>query len=300
MCIIGAPQGQCNQKNTGNLSTKYPFDEKLDFCLRENRLPFEHSKEDIWQKIESKIQSQPGSVSSSPSRWLKIAAAIAFAIVGLSYAYFLTGKTEITNIPGTIADISLPDGSEVLLNGKASLAYNSALWPFSRVVELTEGEAFFEVEKGSKFTVNTPKGNVSVLGTSFNVSLVNNGFDVACKTGSVQVEVAGNRQGVVLSPGDLLKTQNNEIALSRVPANEIGNWMKGEFIFDKIAIKDVLEIVAQQTGYAISLSPGIDDTYTGQFNESQSLKEILDIVCLPLDLNYTIDKEAKQVNISKK
>ena len=37
-----------------------------------------------------------------------------------------------------------------------------------RIIQL-RGEAFFEVEKGSRFVVQTGKGAVEVLGTSFNV-----------------------------------------------------------------------------------------------------------------------------------
>jgi transmembrane sensor len=43
-------------------------------------------------------------------------------------------------------------------------------WSKERTLSL-EGEAFFEVQKGSKFSVVTSDGIVEVLGTSFDVTV---------------------------------------------------------------------------------------------------------------------------------
>lgn len=63
--------------------------------------------------------------------------------------------------------MTLPDGSVVRLNSVSRLSYKPLGWYFSRSAELS-GEAFFEVEKGSKFTIYSMLGSTSVLGTSFN------------------------------------------------------------------------------------------------------------------------------------
>jgi len=57
----------------------------------------------------------------------------------------------------------------VVLNSKSTISFNKTDWKNNRQLTL-DGEAYFKVEKGSTFTVNTNNGSVTVLGTQFNVN----------------------------------------------------------------------------------------------------------------------------------
>ena len=68
------------------------------------------------------------------------------------------------------------------LNELSQLEYNASKWDENRSLEL-KGEAFFDVEKGKRFDVTTEFGNVSVLGTEFNVLSRDSIFKVSCYEG---------------------------------------------------------------------------------------------------------------------
>lgn len=284
--------------NTAKLSSKYPLEENLTNCLHQDRLPFKLTVDEARENVSNRIQ-QP-ELSVSKNRFLKLAAAIALFITGLAAAYYLIGSTSIENRSNTVASVKLPDGSLVKLNKEARLHFNTSTWMLNRSVDLSAGEAFFQVEKGSVFTVHTPKGNVTVLGTSFNILLNENQLEVACKTGSVEVKMANIKKSLILSPGEKVRCGAVEAVVNKISKNEIDAWVKGDFIFNNVAVKDVFEVIENTTGYSIEMPKAIELTYSGQFRKSQTIDEIIDIVCRPLNLNYAIDKSKKHISITKK
>lgn len=246
----------------------------------------------------NRIDSQESSVSKN--RFLKLAATVALVLTGLAAAYYLVGSKTIENNTYSVASIGLPDGSAVQLNTNSRIHFNNSTWAFDRSVNLDAGEAFFEVEDGSVFTVRTPKGNVSVLGTSFNISLAENNFEVACKTGSVEVKMVDLNKSLILSPGEKVSIGDKTPIVDTVSKNEIDAWVKGDFIFNNVAVKDVFEVIETNTGYRIDIPSGLELNYSGQFKKSQTIEEIIDIVCRPLNLDYSIDKSKKHISITKK
>jgi len=83
--------------------------------------------------------------------------------------------------------VALPDGSVVLLNQNSELEYQKEFG--DRQVTL-QGEAFFKVHKAEvPFVVNTSNGQITVLGTSFNVKEDEKQLEVEVETGSVELKV---------------------------------------------------------------------------------------------------------------
>jgi ferric-dicitrate binding protein FerR (iron transport regulator) len=112
---------------------------------------------------------------SSKNKWQLGIAASFFLLIGL-FAYFnFFNSTEFSSDYGKQLSFLLPDGSKVLLNSKSTITYNKNNWNTNRTLNL-DGEAFFDVEKGSTFTVKTTHGHVKVLGTEFNVNSSNDFF----------------------------------------------------------------------------------------------------------------------------
>ncbi len=82
-------------------------------------------------------------------------------------------KTELVekyNQKGIRSVITLSDGSKIWLNADSRLKYPTSFQAGLREVYL-EGEAFFEIARNPQrpFVVHLPKGNVHVLGTSFDI-----------------------------------------------------------------------------------------------------------------------------------
>ncbi len=106
----------------------------------------------------------------------KVAAVVAVLLAGFYYISTLdtSVKTEIAQTETFL----LPDNSEVVLNAGSKITYNKKNWDNSRELSL-DGEAYFKVTKGNKFSVKTVEGTVSVLGTQFNV-FARDGFFHGC------------------------------------------------------------------------------------------------------------------------
>ena len=156
----------------------------------------------LWDKIQTKV-NQEGKVRSLPSRnpairrWIGIAAA---ACIGLLFFFYQYNPDTTINVRAAEQLVYfLPDSSKITVNAGSVVAFNAKKWEEDRKVEL-EGEAFFEVKKGSRFQVHTSYGTVEVLGTSFNVYARPDAFAVDCFTGKVRVATDKSEEQI-LTPG---------------------------------------------------------------------------------------------------
>ena len=280
------------------MSSKIPFQDKLNYCLRENRIPANLTKDEALNNVLKRINvfAEPNTNSGATIFW-KVAAAVLVLIIGSAAAYYFVGNTVVENRNSGVAEFTLPDGSEVMLNSNSIAYYNSSTWFLNREISLASGEAFFEVKKGETFTVETPKGNITVLGTSFNVSLKNENLMVACKTGKVQVDAVGKVNTVLLTPGKAFALNNSN--LLEVSTKSIDAWTKGDYTFENVTILEVFKALESQTEYKIEMPEDLDIKYSGQFNMNLDIDEILEIVCTPLNLSYSINYELKSVLITK-
>ena len=161
------------------------------------------------------------------SLWFYAAASIAaIAIILPSIAFFYT-KSEVAERGSHLA-VALPDGSKVDLNAESEISYKPLWWFISRDVKL-KGEAYFEVEKGSKFDVHSTQYTVSVLGTSFNVFSRAGKFNVTCLTG--KVNVSDKSESVILIPNMQALLSNGRLTTKNVEdAEESINWKQGKFV----------------------------------------------------------------------
>lgn len=127
------------------------------------------STKDSFYKIQEKIANKKTPVRRlHTARWSIGIAASILVIVGLFSIFSDTTVTHQTSF-GETKSIPLLDGTQVVLNSKSTISYNQTDWKNNRQLTL-DGEAYFKVEKGSTFTVNTSNGSVTVLGTQFNVN----------------------------------------------------------------------------------------------------------------------------------
>jgi ferric-dicitrate binding protein FerR (iron transport regulator) len=80
----------------------------------------------------------------------------------------INGKKTVTVGTGQQLSVVLPDGSQAKLNSGTTISYNTFLWKLSPKVKL-EGEGYFYGKHTKGFDVATKAGEVTVLGTRFNV-----------------------------------------------------------------------------------------------------------------------------------
>ena len=196
-------------------------------------------------KLKGRIKASEGEVKATKVIFMRpilryaVAASLAAILV---VAYFVSQPTLTTfnTAPGQQEIVMLPDGSEVKMNAATTLAYNENTWADERAINL-EGEAFFQVKKGSSFVVNTEYGSVTVLGTSFNVRTRNNKLEVFCYTG--KVNVSSTNANTDLLPGDGVRVEQGRITSTWKKPEAINpGWMEGVTFYDEpVPLSEALE-----------------------------------------------------------
>ena len=214
----------------------------------------------------------------------------AVAVIMLCISYFMLFNNE-TSFETRIAEtktLVLPDNSEVILNSASLLSYNKKEWKEKRDLEL-DGEAFFKVSKGQKFTVHTDAGSVQVLGTQFNVKERDNYFEVQCYEGIVAVTY--NNREVTLTKGKTFRILNGVIENVEEFNTISPSWLQFESSFVNVPLSQVIEELERQYKIEITLE-NVDTAqlFTGSFTHND--KNIaLQSVTIPLKLSYRIDEE---------
>ncbi|MFO7657000.1 MAG: FecR domain-containing protein [Bacteroidales bacterium] len=252
-------------------------------------IAWEKSKEDIWEKLEKKLDKttpEPKKITLRP--WINLAAAaVVTLLIGITaFMYLYTKKTVVP--AAQHSSIILPDYSVVKLNAQSTLSYKPLWWYFSRELKF-EGEAYFEVQKGKKFEVASRYGRVIVLGTSFNIFSRNKDYNVLCISGSVKVVENLGRKEAVISAGQ--KAYIDKEKLLRVEQNvnttQVLSWMENRFSFTSAPIKQVFEEISRQYNIKITAEVSPDNYYTGTFLKPASAEQALGLVCKPFNLRVT-------------
>jgi ferric-dicitrate binding protein FerR (iron transport regulator) len=241
-------------------------------------------KESIFNSIQQKQQMHTPKVRKLRTSWLYSAAAVVLLFVGLSYVYLNADETFETGI-GEQTTVSLPDGSEVILNAKTILSFNKNSWSTDRTVSL-DGEAYFKVKKGEKFTVATNSGTVEVLGTQFNVLTDDKAiFEVKCHEGKVKV-TPKTQKSAILTHGMAFSSIEGKTASWDFNTNN-PSWRDGESNFREMPIKHVIEALQNQYGIQF-IFENIDTTqrFTGTFSH-KNLKLALRTVFDPMEISHT-------------
>jgi len=261
--------------------------------------PEKRSKEEIWSVLVDKV-NQESKTKVIPLYSRRVWISIAASIVLLIGAFFLFNFNDTVNHKtnfGQTASFRLPDNSVVTLNAGSALSYSKRKWKNERSLSL-QGEAFFEVQKGSTFTVITNLGKVEVLGTSFNVRAYKDVLVVACKTGKVRVtDVLDTSQEI--TPGLKVKTvENGRLeAPTEIDIEIIDTWIDGEIEVQSWALEEVFEEIERQFNVKVELEgiTPLENIYSG-YLDRDNLKASLDEIMITYGLQYEI-KEKNRVII---
>ena len=155
---------------------------------------------------------------------------------------------EITVPYGKKVALQLSDGTKVQLNAGSQFAFPQSFKGKNREVYLV-GEGFFEVSKNEKqpFIVSTPKVDIKVLGTKFNLSAYSS--DNICETvlleGKVEIQGKGKvfNDRIDLTPNQraIYSIDNKQLTKSNVPdANLYVTWTNGWYNFSNEKLDRVL------------------------------------------------------------
>jgi len=160
---------------------------------------------------------------------------------------------KLTTPNGGQYQITLSDGTHVLLNAASTLTYPAEFGSENTREVTLDGEAYFEVTKDPEkpFIVATTKQRIEVLGTSFNINAYDNETTTKTTllTGSVRVNIpAGkytNQESRILTPNQqsVVSDSQSEITVKNVNPESAMAWKNGLFNFHGLSIDESLKQV---------------------------------------------------------
>ena len=177
-----------------------------------------------------------------------------------------SGKSNELVIPrGGENTVILADGTTVHLNAGSKLTYPVRFAGKRRIVRL-EGEAYFDVagDENHPFVVQTHLGEITVLGTEFNVNAYAD--TPVCYTTLVHGKVKFstlNAETVTLSPGEQAVVFANSSTKRKVDLEEYVGWVDGMYIFNDRPLGDIMKTF--ERWYDIQVyyeTPNLRDIYT--------------------------------------
>ena len=247
-----------------------------------------------YKRLRKTLDTNKKSVIIYLKPLLKIAAVL---LLFASIYYATTSTQKTVNLQTDIAQkevITLPDNSVVTVNAMTTLYYDPTTWDDNRAVTL-DGEAYFQVAKGATFSVETPNGLVSVLGTQFNVRNRDDKFEVYCYEGSVQVETA--TKTVILKPGDRFR-ESVKISSNTPQSTTLQpSWVRDETSFEKTPLKEVLKEFERHYDVSVTVDKEVENVlFTGSFTHT-NMKIALKSISLPFNLSHK--KQGNKVTLSR-
>ncbi|MGD8781073.1 MAG: FecR family protein [Ignavibacteria bacterium] len=192
--------------------------------------------------------------------------------------------------------LTLPDNSSVKLNSNTTVSYNEKDFPEERIINL-DGQAFFRVShNGLPFKVKTKNAVVEVLGTSFDVSYRNDKTALIVASGKVLFKSQKNPDdsGVILTKAQMSTCSNDEFPTTpiSVSSESLISWINEKLIFNNSPMSEVAEVLNKTFTSKIILYSNVGKLkLTGEF-EQQSLKEIIELICKALELDYKFENNS--------
>ncbi len=271
-------------------SADYQEFKKIAELSKKLRTPV-YDKNTAFTEILDKRNTKP-KIKPLRSRYLiyKIAASV---LILLGSFYLLKpSKTLYKSKVGEQLVFSLPDNSKVILNSNSSLEFRTKKWNKNKEVEL-QGEAFFNVAKGSLFSVKTDNATVHVLGTRFNVKSNGKYFETQCYSGKVKVENLNINNQTVLSRGNAYRIEANSYNSHNFKASE-PSWLQGESTFKNAPFEEVLIALKNQFGLTFSYNKEkyLTERFTGSFIHND-IDTSLQMVFSAMEIEYI--KQGKKI-----
>lgn len=209
---------------------------------------------------------------------------------------------EISVPYGKKVAIQLSDGTRVQLNAGSRLAFPQSFKGKNREVYLV-GEGYFEVSKNEKqpFIVSTPKVDVKVLGTKFNLSAYSS--DNICETvlleGNVEIQGKGKvfNDQINLMPNQKATYSNDTKQLTKSSITDAGRyitWTNGWYNFSNEKLDRVLGRLERFYNVKFIFDKSLVENalpISGKLDLKDSISDVLGVLSGVAKIDYKIDED---------
>ena len=174
------------------------------------------------------------------------AAAVALLLIGSALWLFLPKDSHepflAQTAPHEQQTVTLPDGTQVTLNGGSTLTCANDFGKRDRRITF-EGEGVFDVQKDAKkpFVIQVGDYSVTVLGTQFNLSAYqqDEAYTLSLMEGSVKIK--HKQDSVLVSPNEQVRFDRETATFAKEPvqAADADAWTEGRLAFENIPLRDL-------------------------------------------------------------
>ena len=212
---------------------------------------------ELWGEVSAVRELGVAAPAPRPSLGRMAAGIAAGAVLTagvLTLAVNPPGGHRLRTDVGEQRTIQLADGSRVMLDTGSHIRVR-----FSgdrRAVELTSGQAMFEVAASAErpFTVTAGQTEVTATGTRFDVRLDGAGARVVLVEGRVAVKhEGGGERAWTLSPGQEVRTSAPKPVVANVDLGTVTSWTTGRLVFDRTPVTVAVAEVNRYTDKPIEI-----------------------------------------------
>ncbi|MBB3700150.1 FecR domain-containing protein [Flammeovirga yaeyamensis] len=254
-----------------------------------------------WNKFSEEIETKKGkTIQFTP--WQMVSAAVAaMLVIFFGVRFFQQSNTTVVDdvqrfatTTSTLLD-TLNDGSVITLNQESALAVQS-FDGNSREMTL-DGEAYFEVahNEDQPFIVHTKYGDVTVLGTKFNVNTLDNKVTVTVTDGLVKL-TAPNKKYVLLPKGKQGIYASGQAVPLKNEVNVVNEmfWKHQKLEFKNAEFQEVVKSI--EKAYDVKIEVNNENLYHKEVTSSfdhESIEGVLQVMEATLNLRVqkTADKQ---------
>lgn len=265
--------------------------------VQERAMAYTPDKNAGWKKVQSRIRQKRQSISIATHRMYRIGiAASVILVIGLSYLLF-TGHDDVQQIQYSALNgkskIDLPDGSVLWIGSRSTCTYASDFSAENRQIEI-RGKAFFNVKKDPEhpFTVKVGNAEITVLGTSFNISETDDDLSVSLLTGSILFQT-GTQDKIRIEPGQCvnLNKQTGKCIVFSTDVTFDALWAQDVLKIENKSLGEVVKYLNQWYGVNINLDKSLQDKFQYTFSvNNEQLDEILRMMSRINPMEITYDK----------
>lgn len=301
-----------NEENERHFNAlKKIFDLTQRHYQQEMERPMDIDIEEEWKYFQTQVSSSSGmpvvplqSGRMSRVQWLRMAAAFLLLIAAtFVIRYFVSRPGEIRlQTASETREVSLPDGSRVILNHHSELAYGNDFGETDRTIAL-RGEAFFDVVHNEKkpFRVQVRHAVVEDVGTSFNIlGYEGQDMEVVVQSGAVRFSLPNLNAEVSLSAGQkgIYNVKSKNLTQETNEDVNFLAWSTRKIVFTDTDLRQVIETINRTYQSNIVLATNIPPscTVTVAFDH-QTLEAVLHV--LETTLNLTLRKTGDKIEIIK-
>ncbi|RNC63535.1 FecR family protein [Proteiniphilum sp. X52] len=190
-------------------------------------------------------------------------------------------RTNTLLVPyGKRSTMILADGSKVHLNSGTKMEFPTTFSGKKREINV-EGEIFIEVAKqnNTPFVIHTPHSQITVHGTSFNVSSYSEDRRESVVLVNGSVEVKSKKSTLLLNPNEMAEIENGQIMRKEVDVSDYIGWTRGYMQFNKSPLNEVLKKIGRYYNIEFQFASDLNmhnQSCSGKLFLSENLNDVLE------------------------